>query len=499
MSNHLNRLATLLQQLALAPQDGKLWCQVGFIYMQIGDPAEALATFHSAQQIAPTLADAYFGEAFVHFGLGNPDRASQLLTHAIRLAPNDQRLYSAYAHALSASGAEPATILQAYQTWGQRFTDPLRPKHRPPARRRQAGERIRIGYLSADFRQHALMSFFAPILAHHDRECFQIIAFSSTQPDELTPHIRTQFDHWNDIQTLSDKDAADLIRRRGIDILVDLSGHTDGTRLLAAARQPAPIQMTWYGYNCTTGTHSIDYRLTDTCMDPIGNETWATEQLIRLPTFTTYQPPAVASEITALPAEKNGYVTFGSLNAFHKLSDTTLRCWADLLAHLPNARLLIIGPHAESAGPASVAPAKQRLLENGLPLDRTTLLPRQSFTDFMALGQKIDIALEPMPLTGGVTTCHTLWMGLPTLTLAGNMPDTRAATAILSAANCACWITTSKEEYIEVAKNLSLDIAALAQLRATLRNRLQQSPLMDHQAFTRAFEAQCRTMIARLQ
>lgn len=497
MSNHLQNLANLLQALAQAPHDVQRWCQVGLTYAQIGDPAEALATFQSARQIVPDYPEAYFGEALVYRNLGDSAASLNALRQALRTAPNEQRFASAYAQALSANDAPVEEIGNAYRAWASHFADPLRPKHRAPARQRAKGEKIRIGYVSADFRRHALMSFFAPVLEHHDRQQFQLVAFSSTVPDETTAEIQSRFDHWNDVRDLNDKALADLIRRRGIDILIDLSGHTNGTRLLALARQPAPCQITWYGYNSTTGMSSMDYRLTDAVMDPLESAGASVETLIRLPHFTCYRPPADTAPVGKLPALQNGYLTYGSLNGFHKLSDFTLKLWAQLLAQQNTARLIVVGPHAAHGGAQSENLALQRLEKNGLPLERVTLLPMQSMSEFMSLGQMIDIALEPSPLTGGVTTCHSLWMGLPTLALRGRTPDSLAAAAILTAARHTDWIAATPGHYLGLANQWASNLEKLAEERVMLRQQLLSSPLMDESSFVRGLEQQYLSVFSR--
>lgn len=496
MSNPLAELADCTQQLALAPHDGKLWCRVGFLYLKVHEVEEALNTFLAARQIAPGLSDAHYGEAIAQLKLGEPEAALAAIRQAMQLAPHDQRLFSAYAYLCQATGQAPAAVLAAYRDWGRRFAEPLRPAKRESCGRRPNGGKIRVGYLSADFRRHALMSFFNPVLTHHDRTQFEIIAFFAGQADENTAAIRTRFDHWNDVARLNDAELAALIRRRGIDLLVDLSGHTDGSRLLAVARQPAPVQLTWYGYNGTTGLTAMDGRLTDAVMDPPGNEAWSVEPLIRLPHFACFEPPTEAPEPGDLPCLANGYVTFGSLNNAQKLSSATLRCWGELLHTVPHARLLLIGPHAPTAGQALAGHLLARLAAAGIPVDRVELLPQQSLADFLALGRRIDIALEPFPLSGAVTTAQTLWLGLPCVTLAGNLPAERAAAAILAAAGQPQWIATSTADYLRLARELAADPARLQEIRAGLRPALAASALLDHAGFTRRLEETFRQTLA---
>lgn len=487
-SNPLAELAEAMQALASQPQNAQLWCTVGFLYLKIFELHEALDTFRAAQAMSPHLSDPWYGEAITQQQLGDTPAALQALRNAMQRNPQDQRLFSAYAYLTTAAGLGQETVLAAYRDWARRFAEPLKPKHRPPPNRRSAGEKLRIGYVSADFRQHALMDFFAPVLAHHDRQRFSLIAFSQGAPDERTPAIRSQFDFWNDIRGLSDQAVADLIRKRGIDILIDLSGHTEGNRLLAFARQPAAVQLTWYGYNGSTGMTAMDGRLTDPVMDPPEHVGESVEPLCRLPNFASFSPPDSAPLPSTAPCLQNGYITFGSLNNAQKLSDQTLSVWAALLGKLPTAHLVLIGPHAPTGGEVLQQTLLERLAKLGIPLDRTTLLPRQSLADFLQLGQYIDIALESFPLSGAVTTSQALWMGLPVITLAGSLPFERAAAAILAAANRPEWIAADTDQYLDLACQLAGDPAALNQTRLQQRTHLADTPLLNGAQQTQALE-----------
>jgi predicted O-linked N-acetylglucosamine transferase (SPINDLY family) len=490
MSNPLAQLAQLLPQIAIHPQNSRLWCQAGFLYLQINEIEEALNTFLATQQISPGQGDAHYGEAICRLKLGEADAALAAIALAIQYAPNDQRLYSAYAYLCAACGKPPETILAAYRDWGLRFAEPLKPKKPLFHGRPHPQGKIRVGYVSADFREHALMNFFGPVLQQHDRDRFEIIAFSSGHEDEKTPAIKAQFDYWNDARKLDNAALAELIRRRGIDILVDLSGHTDGTRLLTFARQPAPIQLTWYGYNGTSGMTAMDGRLTDAVMDPPGNEIYSLEPLQRLPHFSCFSAgDNFSDESSPLPFERNGYITFASLNNAQKLSHTTLLVWGRLLQQLPDARLVLIGPQAATSGQGLLASLHNRLLNTGIPLDRTTIHPQLAMAEFIQLGQQIDIALEPFPLTGAVTTAQALWMHLPSITLAGRLPWERPAAAILAAARLPQFIAQTEDEYIKIAVDLAQDTKHLSCLRANMRKHLSQSPLLDHRGFTRSLEA----------
>jgi predicted O-linked N-acetylglucosamine transferase (SPINDLY family) len=488
--NPLEQLAQCMQRLAQTPHDGRLWCEVGFLYLSIHEVQEALDTFLAARQIAPTLSDSYYGEAIARTKLGDTGSALTALRHAMQLAPQDQRLFSAYAYLCQANGEAPAAILAAYADWGKRFAAPLTAKAaKSCGQHPKTGKKIRLGYVSADFRRHALMDFFAPVLAHHDRSRFELFAYFSGREDDSTDGIRQQFNTWRDVRNLDDARLAEQIRQDQIDILIDLSGHSEGTRLLALARRPAPLQLTWYGYNGTTGMRAMDGRLTDPVMDPSGNEAWSVEPLVRLPQFACFAPPDTPPP-GPLPSIAKGYVTFGSLNNAQKISRPTLEIWASILRAVPDSRLLLIGPHAPSAGHALASSLLARLAQAGIPAQRVDLLPQQGRDDFLRLGESIDIALEPFPLTGAVTTAQALWMGLPCLTLLGRLPSERAAGAILAAADCPEFAVSHRDDYIEQACRLAAEREQLASTRSGLRQRLRASPLLDHAGFVHRLEEQ---------
>lgn len=485
----LQLLAALTRAVAQQPHDAALWSRIGFQYLKLGDHQEALDNFRAAQQLDVTHADAWFGETVALFELGRHAAALDAVGLAIARSPRDQRLWSARAHILAALGAEPADVTRAYRDWARRFADPLAPREPAPATP-AAGRRLRVGYLSGDFRQHALSYFFLPVLRCHDRSRFELFGFHSGLADTRTPDFAGQFEHFLTVDRQNDEETAAAIAACRLDVLVDLSGHTDGNRLLALARRPAPRQLTWYGYNCTTGMGAIDGRLTDATMDPPGNEVWSSETLLRLPAFAAYEPPA--SDLpppSALPATRCGHITFGSLNNAQKLTTATLEAWAALLAAVPDSRLLLIAPYGPGGEAANRPAFLRRLTDCGLPADRLDLLPRLPLDDFMRLGERIDIALESFPFSGGVTTCHALWMGLPAVTLAGVLPFTRAAAAVLTAAGLPELIADTPDAYRQIAADLAVDRQRLAKMRDGLRQRLQQSPLFDHAGQTRALEA----------
>ena len=280
--------------------------------------------------------------------------------------------------------------------------------------------RLRIGYVSGDFRAHAVNYFFEPLLRHHQKSGFEFFAYANMHSeDAVTARLKQSFDHWRNIVAMRDDAVADLIEADGIDILIDLYGHMAANRLLVFARKPAPVQATWLGFTTTTGVGAIDYRISDPYADPPGmTEHFNTETLWRLPsTFCCYEPRAdIADPIDHPPRDDNGFVTFGCFNNFTKVTDRALKCWAEILRRIPDARLLleIVGID----GAEFRRETEARLDGLGLPLDRIIFQPRKSSNQYV-LYNKIDIALDPIPFNGGATTLDALWITVPVVTLAG--------------------------------------------------------------------------------
>jgi protein O-GlcNAc transferase len=334
--------------------------------------------------------------------------------------------------------------------------------------------------------------FVEPFLACHDHRTWRIYCYSNcARPDDVSAHLRGFADEWRDIAALPDEEAARLIRNDGIDILIDLSGHTGGNRLLLFARKPAPVQMTWLGYWGGTGMAAMDYRITDHYADPPGEaDTQYRERLLRLPhSKWCYLPPAGMPACDALPALSRGCVTFGSLSSFARISDETLRAWAQLLRRLPDSRLRVLGaPSGESL---------DRLLEiceaACVSAGRLDLVERMPMQAYLQQYREIDIALDPFPMNGATTTCESLWMGVPVVSRSGRSGISRAGVSLLANAGLPQLAAPSWDEYVAIALRLASDLPALAGLRATLRARLATSPLLDAQGFTRDLEDLYRT------
>jgi predicted O-linked N-acetylglucosamine transferase (SPINDLY family) len=312
------------------------------------------------------------------------------------------------------------------------------------------------------------------------------------RPDAMTARLRALCDHWRSTCGLGDAQVAELIRADGIDVLVDLAGHTAASRLLVFARKPAPVQVSYLGYPATTGLDAMDYRLTDAYAEPAGtSEQWYVERLVRLPrSLWCYRPLDDMPEVSPAPAGRNGYVTFGSFNNFAKIGARVIDLWAQLLRAVPDSRLFMICVPEGEAQHALI----ERFTARGVAAERLQLHGRLPRAAYLAAFGNVDVALDPFPCNGGTTTCDALWMGLPVLALIGDTFLSRAGLSLLAAAGLAELAAATPEAYLAIGAGLSADIDALAARRATMRALLRGSALMDAPAFARDVELAYRDM-----
>ncbi|MBE0614764.1 MAG: glycosyltransferase [Burkholderiales bacterium] len=406
---------------------------------------------------------------------------------ALRRHPDFARLHTSYTTLLNRAGADPALILEAHCR-GAVHLAASTPPAAPHANSSEPGRRLRIAYVSADFRQHAMSDFLLPLIEHHDSARVEVYCYSNTPvADEITRRYEALAPNWREILALSDAAAEDLIRRDGIDVLIDLSGHSSGNRLSLFARKPAPVQLTYLGYPGTTGLAQMDYRISDAIADPPGrSEAYYIEKLLRLPhSLWCFAPPPGMPEVGPLPASGTGRLTFGSLNSAFKLTPRLLALWSRLLVSLPESRLVLAGVPAGSPRERIVREFEM----NGVTTARLEFHGFLRLPEFWALHAEIDIALDPFPSNGGATSCETLWLGVPLVNLAGESFLSRAGLSILSTAGLPELVAQQPEEYLRIARELALDPARLSLLRSGMRERMRASPLMDARAYTRDLEA----------
>ncbi len=481
--------------LELEPASYKTLNNLGVISDRLRRYDEAIVYFKKSIEVDGSHWQTYNNLATSCKNIAQFDEAFFYYKKALGLAPKEPIPYHnillAMVYCESVTAEEIADTARAF---GKNVSDPLQ-RQRPFKNDKNPERKLRIGYASPDFRDHAVNCFFEYLPKLHDRKNFEIYAYSKTvQEDKITQSIKQNVDHWRDIRFINDDAAANLIESDSIDILVDTAGHTDQNCLMVMARKPAPIQVTWLGHPATSGMKAMDYRLTDAYVEPVGMaEHLNTETLWRLPEiFCCYQPLAQSPDvIDHLPFEDNGYITFGCFANFSRVSNKALTAWAQILAQIPDARLLL-----EIAGidsPRFRSETERRFRECGLPLDRIILEPRKPSNRFV-LYNKIDIALDPFPAVGGTTSMDALWMGVPFVTLAGKVFLERIGVSVLTNAGLSDLIADNVKEYVSKTVAIAKNHAHLKKIRHGLRDRFAISPAMDQEKFVRNIEAAYRSM-----
>lgn len=476
------------------PDSCRLKNFLGTIYNRVIKFEEALKCYNRAIELDPEQAEAYANKAATLKNLGKTDEAIETIKIALALSPNEAWIYTnLLLTMLYASSVSPEELAETARQFGKKIAD-QHLRNRPFLHDKDPDRRLKIGYVSPDFRSHAVRYFLSPIY-EHDTKNFELFAYSKTETeDEITEMIKGHFDHWRDIKYLNSDDAADLIEKDKIDILVDPAGHTANNGLMIFAIKPAPIQITWLGYTATTGIKAMDYRITDIYAEPVGmTEYLNTENLWRLPDiFAAYSPHEKSPEVIDHPPfEDNGYITFGCLNNFTKVTDTVIQTWTKILKQVPNSKLLLEISGIDNEKIKSEI--EDRILQFGLTKDRLILLPFKKSNQYV-LYNRIDIALDPFPAVGGTTGMDTLWMGVPYITLAGRHFASRMGVSILTNAGLAELIAKDTEDYIDMAVSLAKDPDRLRHLRHGLRERFAASPAMDQKRFARNMEAAYREM-----
>lgn len=534
-TGHGDHAVTLLQK-AIALQEGNpaFHNNLGNILRDLGDAEAAIACYRRAIDLKPDYAQGHYnlasalrplyrlGEVIRHYekalayspgwveihnNLGNAlmlqGRSEEAIPHyrrALALKPDYAKAGSNLLLALHYGPAtDAASLFAEHKMWAERHGGAFAAAVEPHGNDTSPDRRLRIGYVSRDFRVHSVGYFAEPIIAGHDRSGFEIICYSDAgRGDDVTARFRALADGWHDVRGLDDDALAKLVRDDGVDILVDLGGHTADNRLPAFARKPAPVQVTYLGYPDTSGLGAIDYRLTDARVDPPGAaDDLSTEELVRLPHgFLCYRPPEEAPEAASHGSPSISAITFASFNDLAKLTADSIGLWSKILLAVPASRLIL----------KTVALAdddsRKRLggifADNGVAPERIDLMGRiPSVAGHLDLYNSVDIALDTFPYNGATTTCEALWMGVPVVTLAGDRHVSRVGKSLLTYAGITELIAETPEAYVELATGLANDPGRLAALHRELRQRMAGSPLTDERRFVSALEDAYRRMWRR--
>jgi predicted O-linked N-acetylglucosamine transferase (SPINDLY family) len=484
----------LAAALALKPDYAGALYNYGIVLRKLERFAEAEDALRRAIALDPWNPGAYEVLSSVLRDQCRVEDALQALRAARALAPDALHLESKELLVLNfLDDFAPEELFARHRDFGARLERAVPARFAHFAADKDVARKLRVGYLSGDFRVHPVALFMIPLLSHHDRDAFEVRCYSTgSKPDHITARLRDLADAWIDCASLSDEALADTIHRDGVDILVDLSGHTGVYRLGVFAQRPAPVQLSWLGYLNTTGLTRIQYRLCDARTDPPGvSDPVHTEKLIRLPhSQWCYRPFIPVEPAAQAPCETNGFVTFGSFNHPSKISPKTLALWSEILRRVPDSRLRFAGVSSDAARDrlrAGVAGA-------GVAAERIAFAPRVDVDEYYRLYADVDIALDTMPYGGGTTTLDALWMGVPVVAAPGRTPVSRSASSILQALALDAWVAPGPQDYVPLAVERAQEPRVIAELRRTLRRRMLDSPLTDEAGFARHVEDAFRGM-----
>lgn len=488
---HAEAIYYLKQAKRISPHLACVPDMIGSILILMSRTLDALPCLQRAVALEPDWAQPWNNLGRCHFIRGQLDEADRCYERSLSLQPQFLAAWTNLLMTKNYRANDPQETFELHRRFGVEIRKSLGPQDFSRLRIRAPGQRrLRLGFVSADFRRHSVSYFIEGVLEKFDRSAFELYAYFSHKADERTHDFKRFFDLWRDIQHVSDEDVSRRIINDGIDILFDLTGHTTGNRLAVFAARSAPVQVMWIGYPNTSGLDSMDYRITDQWVDPPGDsDRLHTETLWRLPgPFLCYTPPAGAPEVGPLPASSNGYVTFGSFNSGFKLGDETLALWVAVLKRVADSRIVIKSPVGLGDEEARER-LRERFTKSGIELDRVIVeSARGELFDHLQLYNSIDIALDPFPYNGTTTTFESLWMGVPVVSLTGPTHASRVGASILQNAGLPQLIADAPECYVEIAAQLAEQPEVLTDLRAGMRNRLTGSVLLDSEGMTRKLE-----------
>jgi predicted O-linked N-acetylglucosamine transferase (SPINDLY family) len=463
---------------------------LGCLLRTMGRSEEAEATLRRGLQLDPRHPALHDNLGNVFKDAGDLDGAIACFRESLDIDSNNPIAHSNLAYALSFQALEPEPIRAECERWAARFAAPVRPLADDAARDSSPDRRLNVGYVSSDFRDHCQSLFTIPLLSHHDHDGFRIVCYSGVErPDAVTQRIAGYADGWREVRTLDDAALSRLIRDDAIDVLVDLTMHMSQGRPLVFARRPAPVQIAWLAYPGTTGMGAIDYRLSDPRLDPEGFEGHYTERTLHLPdSFWCYDPLTDVPSVGPLPALAHGHLTLGCLNNPCKLTDRTLTLWSAVMRALPTARLLLMAPEGRG---------RARLLERsaaaGIDPERLEFVAFRPRAEYLRTYARIDFGLDTFPYNGHTTSLDALWMGVPTVTRFGGTSVGRGGLSQLYQLGLTELAAPSDSSFVDAAVALAEDLPRLAALRASLRGRLESSPLMNGERFARNMEHVFRT------
>lgn len=462
---------------------------LGVVYTTSGRLSEAFEYLSRAATVAPTYAEAYNNLGWLFWDYGDLEQALRMYERCIELSPTSKNpsqnrlLALNYLHDVS-----PERVFQAHEAWAQRFCRDVGEPFAVWPNSKEPCKQLRIGYISPDFFNHSVSFFVHALLEHRNKDEFDVFLYSnSSREDEKTEVLKSLVpkDRWFRITGKPAFEVCELIRSHQIDILIELAGHTANNRLDVMALKPSPVQITYIGYNNTTGMGAIDYRIVDEIVDPLDTQQPFSEELLRIPgCFLCYTPSAKLPDVESLPASRYGFVTFGSFSCLAKVGDPCVALWARVLHEVPNSRLLVKnkGFYSSEVQAAFI----NKFKAHGISEQRLKLLSLTPTSfDHLNVYNEVDIALDTFPYSNTTTTCESLIMGVPPVCLVGRTHGSRVCVTLLNAIGLNQFAANNEDEYVAKAKGLATSLQSLALLRSNLRQIVLSSPLCDGSTFVR--------------
>lgn len=481
----------------LNPNDASAHCNLGAVMQHLGQLDAAEVCYRDALRIAPNYALAYSNLGIILQVLGRLDEAITCMRQALTIDPNSSSAHTNLLYCLSQSGTKSAMeLFSEHCRFGEKFEAPLKKYWHTHKNTKISDRRLKIGFISGDFRNHAVSSFIAPILAYlsTSQELTLNAYYNHSINDNITNLLKGYFDSWCPIVNLSDSLVAEKITSDEIDILIDLSGHTANNRLLAFARKLAPIQVSWIGYPGTTGLTAMDYYFSDRYLLPIGKfDSQFTEKIVRLPGSVSFLPSELAPSVNVLPAIANGYLTFGSFNRLSKISPEVVAVWSKLMRSIPTSKLLIGAMPEVGKYDTLIEWFKQE----GIALERLNFYQNTNIESYLSLHQKIDICLDTFPYNGGTTTLNAIWMGVPTLTIAGDTVASRSGASVMGHVGLESFIVSDSMDFHRMGLFWASHIEELAGIRSNLREQFSKSAFGQPKLIATGIEQALRTMWKR--
>jgi len=493
-TKQIQKAKSLFEKILQLEPHPLVYNEIAYICRSMGNLTDAIQYQTKAVEADPTNAELLANLARMLISAGNIEEGINLFRKAVEIEPANAAMHSNFLFNLHyLPDLDPQMLFSEHQRWG-RIHAPASLGEVSHSNIPDPDRRLRIGYISPDFCTHPVAYFFEPLLDGHDSEAVEVFGYGNVRmPGTITERLKQKFDHYRNIRGLDDKTVVDMIQRDKIDILVELAGHTTDNSLLVMAHKPAPIQVTYLGSPDTTGTEAIDYRFTDSKANPPESRKFNSEELVFLSDgFLCYKPSDSAPPVTALPASRNDFITFGSFNSCSEIHPHIIKLWARILRASRDSHILL------KFGVSTDRRMKRQYFSQfeqwGISSSRVVICGWKPMDKHLRLYGQADIALDTFPCNGFTTTCEALWMGVPVISQIGQCHVSRIGLSILNTVGLDFLAAFTPEEYVAKAIALAANSKALAKLRSSIRPLMKDSALCDANKFARKIEAAYRKM-----